>query len=164
MKTTPNLVVSLMAGLLLLTASCKKEETAAPQFEQENAAYTGQFAFKTKSQQFAVDAQGRNIAKVVIDGTGTFSFTGAVTFTDEFDFVLATGAAAHKVTYTLANGDKIYATMNTQVGASTITGTSTFTGGTGRFAKITGSSPNVGPPVSATGEGTWKEEGGKVTF
>ena len=164
MKTTPHFIVSLLAGLLLLTVSCQKNETAAPQFEQENADYTAQFTFKTKSQQFAQNSAGQNIAKVVIDGTGTFSFAGAVTFTDEFDFVLATGAAAHKVNYTATSGDKIYATMNTQVGAGTITGTSTFTGGTGRFAKITGSSPNAGPPVSATGEGSWKETGGKVTF
>lgn len=37
-------------------------------------------------------------------------------------------------------------------------------GGTGRFAKINGSSPNTGPLLGATGEGSWKEEGGKVTF
>jgi hypothetical protein len=57
--------------------------------------------------------------------------------------------------------DKIYTTMTTQVGQTSIT---TFTGGTGRFAKIKGGGPTFGPPVGATGEGSWKEEGGKVTF
>lgn len=162
MKTTSKILV--LVGLFALTAvGCKKDE-AAPEFEQENAPYTGQFAFKTKSQEFAKDADGRNIIKVVIDGTGSFSFAPNVTFTDAFDFVLATGAATHKVTYTTTNGDKIYSTMTTQVGKTEIAGTTTFTGGTGRFAKIKGTGPNVGPPVGSTGEGTWKEEGGKVTF
>ena len=45
--------------------------------------------------------------KVVIVGTGTYSFAGTVTLVDEFDFVQATGAATHKVTYTATTGDKI---------------------------------------------------------
>ncbi|GAB3639606.1 hypothetical protein [Spirosoma arcticum] len=163
MKTTPNLSLLFIISVFALTTACKKDE-AVPEFEQENAPYTAQFAFKTKSQQFAKDAEGKNIVRVVIDGTGTYSFAGNVTFTDEFDFVLATGAATHKATYTTTTGDKFYTTMITQVGQSSITGMTTFTGGTGRFAKIKGSSPNVGPPLSATGEGSWKEEGGKVTF
>lgn len=101
---------------------------------------------------------------MVIEGTATYSFAGTGTFTDAFDFLLATGAATHQLTFTASTGDKIYTTMTTQVGATSITGTTTFTGGTGRFAKIKGGGPNVGPPVGSTGEGTWKEEGGKVTF
>ena len=155
--------IALVFAVTSLLIGCVNDHLV-PQFEQENAAYTGQFNFKTKSQQFGVNSEGKNIIKVVIEGTGQFSFAGNVSFVDEFDFLLATGAAAHKVTYTTANGDKIYATMATQVGPGSITGTTTLTGGTGRFAKITGSSTNVGPPVSATGEGSWKEEGGKVTF
>lgn len=163
MKTASILSLLFLVGLLALTTGCQKDE-AAPEFEQENAPYTGQFTFKTKSQEFAKDADGRNIIKVVIDGTGTYSFAGNVTFIDAFDFVLATGVATHKVTYTTTTGDKIYTLMTTQVGESSITGTTTFTGGTGRFAKIKGSSPNAGPTLSATGEGSWKEEGGNVTF
>ncbi len=163
MKTTPKVPVLIMVGLLTLTIACEKDHIV-PEFEQENAAYTGQFNFKTKSQQFAQNSDGKNIIKVVIEGTGQFSFAGNVTFVDEFDFMMATGAAAHKITHTTSTGDKIYATMATQVGQSSITGTTTFTGGTGRFAKIKGNSLNVGPPLSATGEGSWKEEGGKVTF
>ena len=163
MKTTPQHSVLFLVSLLVLTTGCKKDE-AAPEFEMIDAPYTAQLAFTTKSQTFATNAEGKNIIKVVIEGTGTYSFAGTVTLVDEFDFVLATGAATHKVTYTTTTGDKIYTTMTTQVGQTNITGTTTFTGGTGRFAKIKGSSPNVGPPVGATGEGTWKEEGGNVTF
>lgn len=101
---------------------------------------------------------------MVIEGTATYSFAGTGTFTDAFDFLLATGAATHQLTFTASTGDKIYTTMTTQVGGPSITGTTSFTGGTGRFAKIKGGGPNVGPPVGSTGEGTWKEEGGKVTF
>ncbi|KAA9352718.1 hypothetical protein [Larkinella humicola] len=154
----------LLLLIFALLAGCKKEEETVSEFEQENAAYTAQFSFKTKSQQIAQGSDGKPVAKVVIEGTGSFSFAGTVTFVDEFDFGVTTGAATHKVTHTATNGDKIYATMTTQVGSSSITGTTTFTGGTGRFAKIKGSGPNTGPLLSATGEGTWKEEGGKVTF
>lgn len=163
MKTTPKISVLLLAGLLALTTGCKKDE-ASPEFEMTDAPYTAQLAFKTKSQTFATNAEGKNIIKVVIDGTGSYSFAGIVTLVDEFDFVLATGAANHKVTYTTKTGDKIYTTMTTQVGQTSITGITTFTGGTGRFAKIKGSSPNTGPLLGATGEGSWKEEGGNVTF
>ena len=162
MKNTPRLPALLLVGMLTLTNACVKDHVT-PNFETENAPYTAQLSFKTKSQQMTKNAAGQNIAKVVIDGTGTSSFAGNVTFVDEFDFILATGAADHKVTFTATNGDKFYTTMITQVSASNIVGTTTFTGGTGRFAKIKGSSPNAGPLVSATGEGTWKEEGGKVT-
>ena len=155
--------VTLFCALILLLSQCKKDE-AAPEFEQQDAPYTGQFAFKTKSQQVIQGSDGKPVAKVIIEGTGTYSFAGNVTFVDEFDFGVTTGAATHKLTATTANGDKIYTTMVTQVGQSNITGTTTFTGGTGRFARIKGSSPNVGPLLSATSEGTWKEEGGKVTF
>ena len=163
MKNTTKISALLLVALLTLTNACKKDD-ATPEFEMENAPYTAQLSFKTKSQQMTKNAAGQNIAKVVLDGTGTSSFAGNVTFVDEFDFILATGAADHKVTFTATNGDKFYTTMITQVTASNIIGTTTFTGGTGRFAKIKGSSPNAGPLVSATGEGTWKEEGGKVTF
>ena len=162
MKTTPNSSVLFIVGLFMLTTSCKKNE-AVPEFEQENAPYTAEFTFKTKSQQFATDAQGKNIVKVVLDGTGSFSFAPNVTFTDEFDLVLATGVSAHKVTFTTSNGDKIYTTMTTQIGKTDITGTTSFSGGTGRFAKIKGGGPNAGPPVAA-GAGSWKETGGQVTF
>ena len=163
MKNTPRLLALLLVGMLTLTNACVKDHVT-PNFETENAPYTAQLSFKTKSQQMTKNAAGQNIAKVVLDGTGTFSFAGDVTFVDEFDFILATGAADHRVTFTTTNGDKFYTIMITQVSASNIVGTTTFTGGTGRFAKIKGSSPNAGPLVSATGEGTWKEEGGKVTF
>lgn len=161
MKKSPTSLVLLLAFVSLLIG-CKQDHMT-PEFEQENADYTAQFSFKTKSQQFAVNPEGKNIIKVVVEGTGTFSFAGDVTLVDEFDFVLATGAAAHRATFTTSTGDKIYTTMATQVGQSSITGTTTFTGGTGRFAKIKGGGPNAGPPVSATGEGTWQEIG-KVTF
>lgn len=163
MKTTPNLSLLFVISLFALTSACTQDHLA-PAFEQQDAPYTAQFAFKTKSQQFAVNAEGKNIIKVVVEGTATYSFASTGTFTDEFDFILATGSAAHKLTFTATNGDKIYTSMTTQVGQTSITGTTTFTGGTGRFAKINGSSPNTGPLLGATGEGSWKEEGGKVTF
>ncbi|WP_020605910.1 hypothetical protein [Spirosoma spitsbergense] len=163
MKTTPIVSVLFLISLFALTTGCKKDEVV-PAFEINDAPYTAQLAFTTKNQTFATNAEGKNIIRVVLDGTGTYSFAGNVTLVDKFDFVLATGAATHKVTYTTTTGDKIYSTMTTQVGQTNITGTTTFTGGTGRFAKIKGSSPNAGPLVSATGEGSWKEEGGKVTF
>lgn len=163
MKNTTKISVLLLVGLLALTNACVKDH-AMPEFEMENAPYTAQLSFKTQSQEITKNAAGQNIIRVVLDGTGTYSFAGNVTFVDEFDFILATGAADHKVTFTANNGDKFYTTMTTQVGSGNITGTTTFTGGTGRFAKIKGSSPNVGPLVSAMGEGSWKEEGGKVTF
>lgn len=156
------LAPALLLGATLALTACKKD--TAPEFEQENAPYTAQFTFKTKSQTLAQGSDGKPLAKVVIEGTGTFSFAGAVTFVDEFDFGVTTGAATHKVTFTTPSGDKLSSTMSTQVGQGIITGTTTFTGGTGRFAKIKGSSPNAGPPPSATGEGSWKEEGGEVTF
>lgn len=161
MKTTSKFLV--LVGLFALTVGCQNDHVT-PAFEQQDAPYTAQFAFKTKSQEFAKDAQGRNIIRVVVEGTATYSFAGMGTFTDAFDFVLATGAANHQLTFTAATGDKIYTTMTTQVGQSSITGTTIFTGGTGRFVKIKGGGPNVGPPVAPTGEGSWKEEGEKVTF
>ncbi|MCY7353086.1 MAG: hypothetical protein LH606_20915 [Cytophagaceae bacterium] len=155
---------ALLLGATLSMTACKKE--SASEFEQENAPYTAQFNFKTKSQTLAQSADGKPYAKVVVEGTGSFSFAGDVTFTDEFDYGVTTGLGLHKATYTTSSGDKIYTAMTTQVqvGQSNITGTTTFTGGTGKFAKIKGSSPNVGPKPGATGEGSWKEEGGKVTF
>lgn len=161
MKKSRTSLVLLLAFVSLLIG-CEQDHMT-PEFEQENADYTAQFSFKTKSQQFALNPEGKNIIKVVVEGTGSFSFAGNVTFVDEFDFVLATGAATHKATFTTSTGDKIYTTMATQVGQSSITGTTTFAGGTGRFAKIKGGGLNAGPPVSATGEGTWQESG-KVTF
>ncbi|WP_373512454.1 hypothetical protein [Persicitalea sp.] len=163
MKHPTKISALMLVGLLALTTACTKDHVT-PEFEMENAPYTAQYSFKTKSQDITKNAAGQNIIKVVIEGTGTSSFAGNVTFTDAFDFILATGAADHKVTFTTTNGDTFSTTMTTQVGPSSITGTTTFTGGTGRFAKIKGSSPNVGPPVGPTGEGTWKEEDGKVTF
>ncbi|MBC7572068.1 MAG: hypothetical protein H7319_20425 [Spirosoma sp.] len=154
----------MRAGLLALTTGCKKNE-AALEFEMMDAPYTAQLAFKTKSQTFATNAEGINIAKVVLERTGSYSFAGNVTLIDEFDFVLATGAATnHKVTYTTTTGDKTPTSMTTQVGQTNITGTTTFTGGTGRSAKIKDSSPSTGPPAGVTGEGAWKEEGGNVPF
>ncbi|GAB2576445.1 hypothetical protein [Spirosoma areae] len=154
---------ALVLAIVSLFIGCKKDE-AVPEFEQENALYTGQFNFRPKSQQFTLNSDGKNIIRVVVEGAGSLSFAGNVTFVDEFDFVLATGAANHKLTATTSTGDKLYTTMTTQAGQSSITGTTTFTGGTGRFAKIKGGSPNTGPLPGATGEGSWKEEGGRVTF
>ena len=164
MKYLTKISALFLVSLLALTTACKKEDPATPEFEMENAPYTAQYSFRTRSQELTKNAAGQNIARVLIDGTGTCSFAGDVTFRDEFDFVLGTGAADHKATFTTTNGDTFSTTMSTQVGSSNITGTTTFTGGTGRFAKIKGSSPNAGPLLEATGEGTWKEEGGKVTF
>ena len=77
MKTL-RLASALLLGATLSLTACKKD--TAPEFEQEAAPYTAQFAFKTKSQSITQGSDGKPLAKVVIEGTGTFSFAGAVTF------------------------------------------------------------------------------------
>ena len=82
---------------------------------------------------------------------------------DEFIFNSNNGSASHKVIWTAPNGDKITAETATNIGETGVIGSTIFTGGTGRFAKIKGGSTNVGTTPDAEGKGSWTETG-KVTF
>ncbi len=161
MKTASKILV--LVGLFALTTiGCKKDEA---EFVMENAPYTGNFTWATKSQTVLATANGQPTkVKVVIDGTGTYSFAGAVTLNDEFELDLITGKGIHKAIWTDAKGDKIYADVTTQLGPTGITGATNFTSGTGRFAKIKGTkNANTGTLNQATGQGTWAETG-TITF
>lgn len=163
MKTTPNLSLLFIATLLALTTiGCKKDEAA---FVMENAPYTGKFTWATKSQTVLATANGQPTkVKVVIEGTGTYSFAGNVTLNDEFELDLTTGKGIHKAIWTDTKGDKIYADVTTLLGPTGIIGETNFTNGTGRFANIKGlKNPNTGTLNQATGQGTW-DETGTVTF
>lgn len=147
----------VLANLLILgLSSCEK----AAEFQLENASYTSSFTFGTKSM--VPIANSKNL-DVVVEGKGSYSFSGEGTFVDRLVLGTDTGAATHTMEFTDAKGDKIYSTLSTQIGATSITGTGKFTGGTGRYSKISGDCTNAGSLIDAQGNGSWKETG-KVTF
>ena len=152
------LVLWAFAVAMSLLMSCTKENVS--EFEMENAPYTANFSFVTKNQTFVPNSKD---IQVIIEGKGNYSFSGQGTFTDTFVLSLATGVGTHTMVFTDANGDKINATMTTQIGATNITGTTNIMSGTGRYAKIKGESKNQGPLLNAKGEGSW-EESGSISF
>jgi hypothetical protein len=85
----------------------------------------------------AVPDPGGLLLSVLAEGNAThlgrFSREEAVVFNP------ATGAIAGTVVFTAANGDKLYGTLAGQfTSLTTVAGSYTFTGGTGRFANATG--------------------------
>ena len=76
-------------------------------------------------------------------GTGTATHLGRYTLVADFTLTPATGTAVGSMTLTAANGDVLSATFTGQGvptgGISAIVETATITGGTGRFAGVTGS-------------------------
>jgi len=141
-----------------LLIACEKENMS--QFTAENKDYTANFSFETKSQSFVPNTKNMSIK---IEGEGSYSFSNKGKFQDEIILNISTGVADHKMEFTDNEGNKIFASLNTQIGQINITGTTKITGGTGKFAKILGESTNSGPFIDAQGKGSWAENG-KVTY
>ena len=88
------------------------------------------------------------ITNVVPDAGGlilTVTATGKATHLGQFSrsetllFNPATGAISGSITFTAANGDQLVGTVTGQfTSATTVAGTYTFTGGTGRFEDASG--------------------------
>jgi|GEM_PF-3334069 len=150
------LMIALISSGLLI-GSCSSDEKL-PALEMENQPFIGTMNYVVTSQTVV-----GNTVKVVVEGAGSFSFDPDVKLYDAFTFNLSNGSASHVVTYTATNGDKIFAEMVTQAGETGVEGSTLFTGGTGRFAKITGGSKNLGTQPDKNGAGNWKETG-KITF
>jgi hypothetical protein len=91
---------------------------------------------------------------VVLDGSGTATHVGRYTITNSHCLDLATGAFTNGTfVKTAANGDQLYGTYSglgtvivapAPVGRFQIAGTLTFTGGTGRFAGVSGTAEMSG--------------------
>jgi len=151
------LSILILGGFFFVSCS-KDDKEVKPSYEVENMAFTATMNYVVTSQTVT-----GSTANVVVDGTGNFTFEPNMKMHDEFVFNANTGSANHKVTFTAPNGDKITAETSTDIGEAGVIGSTIFTGGTGRFAKIKGGSTNVGTTPDAEGKGTWTETG-KVTF
>ncbi len=141
----------LLLSISLLAVSCKKE------FTLENQLVSGPIALTQKSfTPTAFDANGAPTkAKVVQEAVATLSEIGKISGTINVDLDLVTNKSGEVLTtYSDTDGDQIKTTSSSASSATGLTITEKITGGTGKFAKITGSGSYFVALDFASGNGT----------
>jgi hypothetical protein len=121
----------------------------------------GPLPFKGYAEEMRISARPCGDSLVVtVSGTGLASHLGRFTRVASIT-IGADGTPEGLVVFTAADGDQLFATVeSTRISPTTVIGTYTFTGGTGRFTDVSGTadfegfSSDGGAHIRVTFEGT----------
>jgi hypothetical protein len=142
---------------------------------KEQVPISGKFVTEFVFTEFVFTPSHQPVmAKLTLSGTGWASHLGKATCSCDNEVVDFTQQPSPKMTGTLvlkaANGDKLIGEMDAEAtlatdGSITFFGKLTFTGGSGRFSKASGTAEfgGTGTPTSASGGVGWFEMEGTVS-